>query len=284
MTRDRLPRNGSEVKLETDKGMNTSSRNGSNGSGSKSILSPSALSPSPSRFLPSPMTPDHFIYPLRSFVSELQDYTKKDRDYRKNTPIEQREKTEWLQIHHLPERIIATLKRQAEKVTSKSAGYQLAIRCAVEITLPSLWSHPLVKELISLESTFNQMPQTGEARELFVFQYFATPLRIDFGGTRYNVPCSVSLHTSVSNLSKSINMLISDIVIWCLHLALLRDANDIPNNYREEWENKVREIEELISTKIEGAYGFLSALSGGQISRIVPRGLRNSEGEDFLEN
>lgn len=248
---------------------------------STSTLLSTSVPTATSRFkVASPVDPNSFSHVPHSFVESLRaEMENPTFDYRDKQNIS------WVSIYSIPEKIVQTLRKLSMHAhPSKVPGLHTSIRCAIAMGLPQIASNPHVKELKRLELCFNQLPQIGEPREVFVARYLADPLIINFEGVRYNVPVADNMKRIMGGLASSPHIRECDIATWAMHCALLRWGNDVPDNYRDEWEKKVGEIDGLISMKIEGAIGMIRRLPGGEeISREITSIVSEGQSEDLRE-
>lgn len=216
------------------------------------------------------MNPADYRSSRPTFLEELQSQIA-------NPPFDYKDKANisWLQIYNFPDKIVQTLKKlSTQTIGSKSAGFQSAVRCAISMGLPDIHKTPSLKELKRLEVYFNHLPQIGEPRELFLGDFFSTRLSTKFSGNRYNIPVTDTMKQDIAGVSTAYSIAQCDVVILACHLALLRDGNEIPPRYRQEWTTTLVDFNSFAAMKVQGAYSMIKTLPGSQdLVLVVPLGL-----------
>lgn len=256
------------VRMKTNGNGNGHDNGNGNGNGS---------SPGPKFTLASSMNRADYRSFRPTFLEELQSQIA-------NPPFDYKDKSNisWIQILNFPDRIVQTLKRlNTQTIGSKSAGFQSAIRCAISMGLPDIHKMPALKELKRLEVYFNHLPQMGEPRELFLGQFFSTRLTTEFSGKRYNIPVSDEMKQDIAGVSSAYSITQYDVVNLACHFALLRDGNEIPLRYRQEWTTALTDFNSFAAMKVQGAYHMIKTLPGSEdLVMIVPLGLWGLTGFD----
>lgn len=207
-----------------------------------------------------------------TFLEELQSVLNNP-----NPPFDYKDKSNisWISVYNLPENVVQTLKKLSTLTTGpKTSGFQSAVRCAISMGLHDIHRIPYLKELKRLESVFNHLPQIGEPRELFLGQFFSTPLSCEFSGKRFNIPTTNDMKLDISTVSSAYSISESNTTVLAIILSLLRDGNEIPDRYRREWVEKVSDIDGLAQMKVQGAYSMIKTLPGAEdLVPIVCHGL-----------
>ncbi len=173
--------------------------------------------------------------------------------------------TNWFTFTSYPDdirMIVDTMRRNVNFTASDNGvGSQVTISCCLTLGLTRLNASGAIKRLKEIHSSFDKRKKEGSPIEQFISRYLDMEVPIQARtGRRLKVPVTPDVKNQIISISEDTGLTQSNVGVLCMYATLAQQLKDAPENYREDWGDRLDQSLELIECKVRGAKAIMEML------------------------